>query len=94
MKKFDVMALTRDYKQTIIERAQREPAFNEALFNEAVALFRNSEFDTACQMFQTLKNEVRVFRRNITYKRSGLTACTVGQPLKLMPDCSANSSER
>ena len=61
MNKFKAMALTRDYKQTIIERAQREPTFNEALFNEAVALFHNGEFDTACQMFQNLKNEARAF---------------------------------
>lgn len=38
---------TRDYKQTIIERAKRDPKFAEALVDEAAALLLNGEAETA-----------------------------------------------
>ena len=41
------MALTRDYKQTIRERAQRDPDFAALLMNEAVTNFLAGEPDTA-----------------------------------------------
>lgn len=33
------MTLTRDCKQTVAERVQRDPAFAKALLNEAATLF-------------------------------------------------------
>ncbi len=41
------MALTRDFKQTIVERVQRDPEFAKALLDEAVTLFLDGEADTA-----------------------------------------------
>src|SRR2546423_3656217 len=37
------MALTRDYKQTVVERVQSDPAFARALLDEAATLFLNGE---------------------------------------------------
>ncbi len=37
------MALTRDYKQTFIERAQREPDFARTMLEGAAELFFNNE---------------------------------------------------
>ena len=33
------MALTRDFKQTVAARVQRDPAFAQALLDEAITLF-------------------------------------------------------
>lgn len=41
------MPLTRDFKQTIIERVQCDPAFARALLDEAGALFLNGEPEPA-----------------------------------------------
>ena len=41
------MALTRDFKQTIVERVQRDPEFVKALLDEAATLFLNGEAETA-----------------------------------------------
>lgn len=41
------MTLTRDFKQTIIERVERDPAFAKALLDEAATLFPNGEAETA-----------------------------------------------
>ena len=37
------MALTRDFKQTVVERVRRDPAFAKALLDEAATLFLNGE---------------------------------------------------
>lgn len=50
------MALTRDYKETIQNRAQREPEFAAALLDEAVTLFLNGEPDTARLILRELVN--------------------------------------
>ena len=50
------MALTRDFKQTIVERAQRDPAFGKALLDEAATLFLNGEPDTARLILRDLVN--------------------------------------
>jgi DNA-binding phage protein len=50
------MALTRDYKETIQNRAQREPEFAAALLDEAVTLFLNGEPETARLMLRELVN--------------------------------------
>ncbi|RFC36312.1 MAG: hypothetical protein DID90_2727553908 [Candidatus Nitrotoga sp. LAW] len=39
------MALTRNFKQTIIERVERDPEFAEVLFDEAATLFLSDEYE-------------------------------------------------
>ena len=41
------MALTRDFKETVNARVQRDPEFAIALLDEAVSLFLNGEPETA-----------------------------------------------
>ena len=50
------MALTRDFKQTVVERVQRDPAFDKALLDEAATLFLNGEPDTARLILRDLVN--------------------------------------
>ncbi|MGH8214737.1 MAG: DNA-binding protein [Rhodanobacteraceae bacterium] len=50
------MALTRDFKQTIAERVQREPAFARALLDEAGSLFLNGDPATARVILRDLVN--------------------------------------
>ena len=57
------MALTRDYKQTIVERAQREPAFAKALLDEAATLMLSGEPDVARLVLRDLVNATIGFER-------------------------------
>ena len=41
------MALTRDFKQTVVERVNRDPAFAQALLDEAATLFLNGDPEPA-----------------------------------------------
>ncbi len=50
------MALTRDFKQTMVERAEREPEFAKALLDEAATLFLNGEPETARLILRDLVN--------------------------------------
>ena len=50
------MALTREFKQTMVERAQRDPAFAKALLDEAATLFLNGEPETARLVLRDLVN--------------------------------------
>ena len=50
------MALTRDYKLTVVERARRDPAFGKALLDEAATMFLNGEPDTARLILRDLVN--------------------------------------
>jgi DNA-binding phage protein len=50
------MALTRDFKQTVAERVQRDPAFARALLDEAATLFLNGEPLTARLILRDLVN--------------------------------------
>jgi DNA-binding phage protein len=50
------MALTRDFKQTIVERVQRDPAFAKAMLDEAASLFLNGEPETARLILRDLVN--------------------------------------
>jgi DNA-binding phage protein len=50
------MALTRDFKRTVIERVQRDPEFARALLDEAATLFLNGEADTARLVLRDLVN--------------------------------------
>jgi len=40
------MALTRDFRETIRERAQREPDFRQSLLREGLQLINNGDFST------------------------------------------------
>lgn len=50
------MALTRDFKETVLKRAQTDPEFIKALLDEAVTLFLNGEAQTAKLMLRDLVN--------------------------------------
>lgn len=50
------MALTRDYKETIKNRAQRDPEFAKALLDEALTLFINGDPETARLLLRNLVN--------------------------------------
>lgn len=50
------MALTRDFKETVVARVKRDPAFAQALLDEAVTLFLNGEPDTAKLVLRDLVN--------------------------------------
>ncbi|MDF2464823.1 MAG: putative transcriptional regulator [Ramlibacter sp.] len=50
------MALTRDFKQTVIERVEREPKFAKAMLDEAATLFLNGEPELARVILRDLVN--------------------------------------
>ena len=50
------MALTRDYKQTVVERVARDPQFAIALLDEAATLFLAGEPETARLILRDLVN--------------------------------------
>lgn len=50
------MALTRDYKQTVVERLERDPQFARVLLDEAVGLFLSGESMTARMILRDLVN--------------------------------------
>ena len=50
------MMATRDYKGTIVTRAQHDPAFAQALLDEALTLFVNGEAETAKIILRDLVN--------------------------------------
>jgi DNA-binding phage protein len=50
------MALTRDFRQTVTERAQREPEFAKALLDEAMTMFCQGEPEGARLILRDLVN--------------------------------------
>ncbi len=50
------MALTRNFKETVIQRVQRDPSFAQALLDEAATLFLNGEPETARLILRDLVN--------------------------------------
>jgi len=50
------MALTRDFKQTVVQRVQRDSAFAKALLDEAATLFLNGEPEPARMILRDLVN--------------------------------------
>jgi len=50
------MVLTHDFRQTVAERVEQDPAFAKALFDEAATLFLNGEPDTARLILRDLVN--------------------------------------
>ncbi|MEO7332568.1 MAG: transcriptional regulator [Gemmatimonadales bacterium] len=57
------MALTRDFKETIVARVQRDPAFAKALLDEAATVFLNGEPDVARLVLRELVNATVGFER-------------------------------
>ena len=50
------MALTRDFKETVAARVQNDPAFAQALLDEAITLFVNGEPESAKLILRDLVN--------------------------------------
>ena len=50
------MALTRDFKDTVAARVERDPAFAQALLDEAITLFVNGEPESARLILRDLVN--------------------------------------
>ena len=50
------MALTKNFKTTVAARVQRDPAFAQALLDEAITLFINGEPETAKLILRDLVN--------------------------------------
>ena len=57
------MALTRDFRQTVVERVRREPAFARHLLDEAATLFLNGEPEPARLMLRDIVNATLGFER-------------------------------
>jgi DNA-binding phage protein len=60
------MALTRDFKLTVVERVNRDPAFAQALLDEAATLFLNGEAETARLILRDLVNATIGFEQLAT----------------------------
>ncbi len=50
------MTLTRDFKQTVVDRVERDPQFAQALLDEAATLFLNNDTETARLILRDLVN--------------------------------------
>jgi DNA-binding phage protein len=57
------MALTRNFKQTVIERVERDPEFAKALLDEAATLFLSDEPETARLILRDLVNATLGFEQ-------------------------------
>jgi hypothetical protein len=60
------MALTRNFKETVIQRVQSDPAFAQALLDEAATLFLNGEPETARLILRDLVNATLGFEQLAT----------------------------
>ena len=58
------MALTRDFKETVAARVQNDPAFTQALLDEAITLFVNGEPESAKLILRDLVNATVGGRRS------------------------------
>ena len=56
------MALTRDFKETILARAQRDPRFRQALFTEAIDAYLAGDTATGKAMLRDLVNATVGFK--------------------------------
>jgi DNA-binding phage protein len=60
------MALTRDFKKTVVARVERDPAFAKALLNQAATLFLSGEPETARLILRDLVNATLGFEHLAT----------------------------
>jgi DNA-binding phage protein len=51
-----MMALTKNFKETVLARVESDPAFARAMFDEAISLFLNGESATAKLILRDLVN--------------------------------------
>ena len=52
------MSITRDFKETINDRVQKDPEFSKALLDEAISLFLNGEPEIARLILKSREAEV------------------------------------
>jgi len=57
------MGLTRDFKETVVARVERDPAFARALFDEATTLLIGGEAETARLILRDLVNATLGFEQ-------------------------------
>lgn len=57
------MALTRDFKETVVARVERDPAFAKELLNEATTLLIAGEAETARLILRDLVNATLGFEQ-------------------------------
>ena len=57
------MALTRNFKKTVLARIERDPGFGKALLDEAATLFLNDEPETARVILRDLVNATVGFEK-------------------------------
>lgn len=57
------MVLTRNFKQTVVERVARDPEFAKALLDEAATLFLSGEPETARLILRDLVNATLGFEQ-------------------------------
>jgi DNA-binding phage protein len=57
------MSITRDFRETVNARVQREPEFAKALLDEAASLFLNGEAETARLILRDLINATIGFEK-------------------------------
>ena len=57
------MALTRNFKKTVVARVERDPAFARALLDEAATLFLSGEPETARLILRDLVNATLGFEQ-------------------------------
>ena len=57
------MALTRKFKDTVLERAQRDPAFREGLLTEAMECFLAGDLDTGKFLLRDYVNATIGFQK-------------------------------
>ena len=60
------MALTRNFKETVIQRVQSDASFAQALLDEAATLFLNGEPETARLILRDLVNATMGFEQLAT----------------------------
>ncbi|MBU0589188.1 MAG: hypothetical protein KJ852_16585 [Gammaproteobacteria bacterium] len=60
------MALTRDFKETVVQRAQHDHYFAQALVDEAATLILNGEHETAQLILLDLVYTTKDFERHAT----------------------------
>lgn len=70
------MALTRNFKETVIQRVQDDSTFAQALLDEAATLFLNGEPETARLILRDLVNATIGFRQLAVLTESQARVCT------------------
>jgi DNA-binding phage protein len=71
------MALTKDFKETVIQRVQSDASFAQALLDEAATLFLNGEPETARLILRDLVNATIGFEQLATLTAKPSKVCTV-----------------